>query len=252
MLNNLLASAGWILDLAFFLILLAGTAYGAYRGFVHGILKLAGTIFALVFAFFFCVSFANSLETCFHMTSAITTGISGAIAKNGAYGTAFLNDVAGADLSDALAQIGIGAIPRWLIARSFGGVEVIPAGTTPALLIGSVLAKWISMAISFLLLFLIIKFGTILINKLFSAIKDSVPPIRVVDQALGGVLGLVKACILIFILLLICTWLPFEGLHSFISSAGIVGKIFNSDWFANATSYAISGQWFTDYMQKLF
>ena len=37
-----------------------------------------------------------------------------------------------------------------------------------------------------------------------------------------------------------------KGLHDFLSSTAIVGYIFRSDWFAAATSYAISGQWFDD------
>lgn len=247
----LLASAGWVLDLAFFLILLLGTAYGAYKGFVAGVCRMAGKLATLLFAFVFCISFANFLELCFHMTTAITNGIASSIAKNEAYAVGILADTAGADVGAALEGSSINGIARWLITASFAKVELIPAGTTPATLIASVLAKWISVVIAFVLLVILLRFGIFLIEKIFGAIKDSLAPLRIVDQALGALLGLAKALFFIFVVLLICNWLPFEGLQNFIASSGVVGKIYASGWFQNATSYAISGKWFTEYLQKL-
>ena len=51
----------WALDLIFFLILLLGLVLGSWRGFVKGICKLAGTIFAIVVAVTFCNPFKNAL-----------------------------------------------------------------------------------------------------------------------------------------------------------------------------------------------
>lgn len=238
----------WILDLVFFLILILGTAYGAYRGFVAGVCKLASSFFAIVFAFTFCVAFSNFLELCFHMTSAITGGLTGAISNNAAYDVPFATEVAGADLEAALTNFEINGVARWFIVISFRSVDVIPAGTTPAVLISSVLAKWISIVISFVALILLIKLGALLITKLFGALKINFAPLRVVDQALGAILGLLKACVLIFILLLLVNWLPITSIHDFVAGSGVVGAIFKADWFQAATSYAISGQWFHDYI----
>lgn len=251
MLNQLLATNAWVLDLIFILVLVLGTALGAYKGFVAGICKLAGKWFSIIFAFMFCIAFANFLELCFHMTSAITSGIAGSIAKNDVYAVGLAQDVSGAELNAALSEIGIGALPRWLIRRSFASVELIPAGTTAATLIASVLAKWISIIIAFILLIIIMRLGVLLIAKLFGKLKDSFEPIRIADQALGAILGFVKACFLLFIVLAICQWLPFNSLHAFIESSNIVGKIAASEWFHNATSYAISGKWFNKYIKSI-
>lgn len=245
----LLASAGWILDLAFFLILLLGTAYGAYKGFVSGVCRLAGKLATVIFAFFFCISFANFLELCFHMTTAISGGIANAIANNEVYAAKIPFDTAGAELGTALEGMELNGIARWLITSSFAKVETIPAGTTPAQMLGSVLGKWISVVIAFVALILILRLGIFAIEKIFGAIKDVAAPIRVVDQILGALLGLAKGAFLIFVLMLICNWLPFEGLHNYIESSTVVGAIFKSDWFQNATSYAISGQWFTEFLK---
>lgn len=241
----------WILDLVFFLLLILGTAYGVYKGFVGGILKLTTIWFALIFAFLFCVGFSGFLETCFGMTTAIARGIEGAISKNELYKAAIGADTPGADIAAVLEGMNIDGIARWFISISFGKMESVPAEATPAMMIASITAKWISIAISFVALVLIIKFGSLLIKLIFRAIASGVKPLRVIDQILGGILGLAESLILIFILMLIMNWLPVASLHEFISSSAVVGKIFASGWFQSITSYAISGKWFTDFIGKL-
>lgn len=245
----LAAAGGWILDLAFFLVLILGTVLGAYRGFVAGICKLAGKIASLIFAVVFCISFANFLETCFHMTSAIAEGIAGSLAKNEVYAQAIGENITGAELGSRLGDMQINGLVAWLIQRSFATVAQIPAGTTPAMLFGSILAKWISVGIAFVLLLLLVRLGAWVVSRLFRAINSKIAPLRVVDQCLGALLGLAKALFWLFVVFSICNWLPFEGLQNFIASANIVGKIYTSEWFRSATSYAISGSWFGDYIK---
>lgn len=242
----ILASGGWILDIIFFVILIGGIALCAYNGLIRCVCKLAGTIFSIAFALIFCVSFATFLENLFGMTSAIANGLTSSFSGKEGYDIALAADVAGADIGAALNEIGIGKFTQLLIGFAFKNVEVIRAGTTTAMLISSALAKWISIAISFVLLIIIIKLGVLLISSIFKSLVDKVAPMRVIDQTLGGIFGLLEAGIVVFLLLAICSWLPIGGLHDFISSSSIVGTIFNSEWFHSATAYAVSGQWFND------
>ena len=246
---DLLASWTWTIDVVFLLLLVAGTAFGAFRGFISGICKMAGTLFAIVFAVIFCVSFSNFLENVFHLTTALANALTNSFHKE-ALLTPLPVDIAGADVKVALEELGVGWLPRSLISASFSSVETIPAGTTAAMLLGSTLAKWISIVISFVLLIVLVKLAAVILDKSLSGLVDKVAPFRVINQLLGALLGLLKAGILVFVLLAICSWIPIEGLHNFLSSTAIVGPIFRSDWFAAATSYAISGQWFDDYIAQ--
>ncbi len=246
---SLLTSWTWTIDVLFVLILVAGIAYGAFRGFISGVCKMAGTLFAIVFAIIFCVSFSNFLENLFGMTTAIANGLTNSF-KNEALLTPIPSDISGADVNATLESLGVGWLPRIIISGAFSSVETIPAGTTPAVMLGSTLAKWISIAISFVLLVVIIKLAAVILDKCLSGLVEKLKPFKVINQLLGGILGLVKACILLFLLLAICSWLPIDGLHNFLASTAIVGPIFTSDWFAAATSYAISGQWFDDYIAQ--
>lgn len=246
---DLLASWTWTIDVVFLLLLVAGTAFGAFRGFISGICKMAGTLFAIVFAVIFCVSFSNFLENVFHLTTALANALTNSFHKE-ALLTPLPVDIAGADVKTALEELGVGWLPRSLISASFSSVETIPAGTTAAMLLGSTLAKWISIVISFVLLIVLVKLAAVILDKSLSGLVDKVAPFRVINQLLGALLGLLKAGILAFVLLAICSWIPIDGLHNFLSSTAIVGPIFRSDWFAAATSYAISGQWFDDYIAQ--
>ena len=78
---NLLASSAWILDVVFFVILILGILFGSWAGFVRGVCKLAGTIFAIFVAVTFCNAFKNSLESAFGMTTAIANGVGETVAN---------------------------------------------------------------------------------------------------------------------------------------------------------------------------
>ena len=74
--NQLLAgTSAWILDVLFFVLLLGGTLLGVKQGLLKGVCKIAGTIFSIVVAVLFCISFQNTLENWFGLTTALTEAI---------------------------------------------------------------------------------------------------------------------------------------------------------------------------------
>lgn len=94
------------------------------------------------------------------------------------------------------------------------------------------LGGWITVVISYILLFIIVKLGTWLIGLAGGALADSVKAVSVVNHILGAVLGLLETAALILFLLLICTWIPSGSLHAFINDSTVVGAIFRSDLMA--------------------
>lgn len=248
MLGELLAvGGGWVLDIIFFAVLFLGTFIGCRRGFIQGVCKLAGKLASFIFAVAFCISFANFLETCFHMTSGIAGGLTGAIANNEAL-AAPLPAFNGETLDAVLTESGVTGISHWFIVAFFRGVDAMPAGITPASMIASILAKWISIVISFVLLIILVRLGARLLGKGIKSITDRIMPLRVLDQVLGAILGLIKAFVILFAVLLIFNWLPWDGFHNYLESSAVVGGIFRSEWFQAATSYAVSGAWLKDFL----
>jgi len=243
MTSTLLAQASWIMDVLFFLVLVGGLALGVQRGFIKGICSLAGTLFSIAFAFFFCVSFEVFLDNVFGMTTAISNGLVGAFSGSEAMST----PIGSGDLAQALEEASVPSFIANAIVGAFDGMGV-PDGTTPAMLVAPVVAKWIGIAISFVLLILIMKIGTWLVGKLLTALVERIPIVGTVNMLLGGLLGLFKGLILLFIVFMILSWIPSESMHTFIAESGVVGKIFVSDWFENATSYISSFQWYEDFL----
>ena len=122
------------------------------------------------------------------MTTAIANGLTNSF-KNEALLTPLPADISGADVKSTLEVLNVGWLPRSIISGAFASVETIPAGTTPAMMLGSVLAKWFSIAISFVLLVVLIKLAAVLLDKGLSGLVERVAPFRVINQLLGAILG---------------------------------------------------------------
>lgn len=75
MVSNLLISSSISIDIVFFVIIIAGIALGATRGFVRGVCKLGGWIFSTIVAFSFAAPFKNSLEKWFGLQTALSNAL---------------------------------------------------------------------------------------------------------------------------------------------------------------------------------
>lgn len=171
MVMQLLAAPTWILDVVFFAILLLGLLFGSWRGFVAGVCKLAGTVFAIFVALTFCNPFKNSLESAFGLTSLI-------------------------------------------------------AGK-----LGETLGSWLSLAIAFVALFVIVKLVVWLLGKVGTSLIEKSAVFSKINRFLGAILGLAEAAFLVFFLLTVCYWINVDSVNAFIQQSTIVGKIYEWDWF---------------------
>ena len=167
----------WILDILLFIILLLGLIFGSWRGFVKGICKLAGTIFAIIVSVSFCNPFKNALENWFGMTTAIAAGV------------------------------------------------------------GEMAASVIALVLSFLILFILVKSGALILGLIGNAVAKSCKFFDVINRLFGAVLGLIEAIFLIYLLLTICYWVGSESLNHFISQSTVVSAIYRSDWFIWAANF---------------
>ena len=162
---NLLSAStsGVVVDIVFFLLIIGGIFAGAQRGFISGVSRLAGTLFAIAFALFFCVSFSAFLENNFGMTSSISDGLTGAFSNLEMLNT----DISAKNLETALEEAKIPGFIASIIVSVFADMQ-LPEGTTIAMLISPIVAHWISVVISFVLLIILIKLAVWLVDKIFS------------------------------------------------------------------------------------
>ncbi len=115
------------------------------------------------------------------------------------------------------------------LERSFGATSAVNN------VVGAPFGEWIMVVLCFILLFALVKVGCWLLGGIGNSVANGFAPFRIINMFLGGILGAFKFFILFFALLAIFSWIPNESLHAFISSSGVVGKIFDSTWFIDAT-----------------
>ncbi len=119
-----------------------------------------------------------------------------------------------------------GTLENW-----FGLTTAIAQGVNSA-----VAGKWISVAIAFIALFIVVRLGAWLVGAIGTKLVNLFKPVRIVNMFLGGVLGLFQAFLFIILILSIFKWIPNEAIHNFISSSTIVGRFFEWDWFEFASN----------------
>ena len=106
-------------------------------------------------------------------------------------------------------------------------------------------AYWIAVAISFVILLIVVRFCAYVVGRLGTAVVQKVSAFNVINQLLGGLLGLLKSAVALFLVLTFCKylieWTGYEPMEHFISSSTIVGAIFRWDWFIEATTFSFLG-----------
>ena len=115
------------------------------------------------------------------------------------------------------------------LENSFGWTTALNTSIAPPF------GQWIMVAICFIILLVFVKLGCWLVGLIGTALANRSKPLKIVNMVLGGILGAFKFFLIIFVILAIFRWIPSEGFHNWISSSGVVGKIFSSQWFIDAT-----------------
>lgn len=92
-------------------------------------------------------------------------------------------------------------------------------------------ADWLSVAISFVILIIVVRLGAWILGKVGTALVNRFGAFRFVNRVLGGVLGLAEVFLFICILLTIFYWLNLPGVNAYIGSSYVVGRIYEWKWF---------------------
>ena len=93
------------------------------------------------------------------------------------------------------------------------------------------IAGWISIAISFVGLAILVRLLAWAVGAIGKAIVKKSKFLNGLDKFLGAIWGLFWTMMFLIFALAVCRWIPSEGLHNYINSSFIVSKIFNWEWF---------------------
>lgn len=116
------------------------------------------------------------------------------------------------------------------LANAFGGTEAAVKA-----------ASWVSIAIAFVALVIVVKLLSWLTGKIGTALIERSPVFLKINRVLGAIFGLAEGVILIFLLLTVCYWIPSESLHELLGNSTVVGAIFRWETFQWAAEFQFLG-----------
>lgn len=221
-----------ILDIIVIAVLVLSLLIGLWRGFLRTLLNLFSNLACIVISILLAKPVTNLVKNWFNMIGSLTTklanSIQGMFPAEGwpATGETVKNSIEGDGISKT-------------IVKSFIVNEnTYESASSLANEIGSKLAFIILMIIVAIVLFILIKIAIKILAKIFDAITKK-SAISGLDRVLGGLVGLIKGCLFVFVVLSILyamDSLPFinSWFDPLVNKSGLTLQIYNmiQDLFA--------------------
>ena len=213
---------GIILDVAVVVIMLIFAIVSAKKGFIESIFGLLTTVVAIVAAVFLANIVVDATGGLFGLKDSIHSGMLG-----------FLEGIEGfnTDISkDGLAASLQGKLPEFVITAIVAeyGVDV-PAGTTIAMQLATPATDFILFIIAGIILFIIAKLALAIVKNILVGIVGAIGILNAVDKLLGFVLGVLQGVLCIGALFMIVSFIPAEGITSFIDSSMFAHIIYHNN-----------------------
>ena len=233
---NLLADvkAGTIADIVILVLTLIIVGINMKKGFVKQIIGLVATLAALLIAYLLCSSVAELLNNQFGWHDKLAESI-----------LKGLNDKTSFDFgvmaTDETVKAGVQALglPGFMTDAVMKFLGEMPAATvTVGEMISDVLAKYILLGASFLVIFIIARLLLQLVKALILKLV-SLPILKGFDKLLALALGLVKVIILIYVAVYVVNLMPnvvdfVDAIKTAVADSQII-KFLNAtgvaDWF---------------------
>lgn len=183
-------------------LILVFAVIGLVRGFSKTFLSTFGSLIALICAALLCSATVTTLEKSFGAVSFFTEKSAGAI--SGIFGDDVLNAT--------VAQVNSGSVanlPAWItnIIKNLFNTEAIESTATLREVIAPIFGYYITLIISFVVLFILFKIVLFLVGRLLNKITKAKIVGRI-DRILGFLLGILKGIVVVQLLIAIINIIP--------------------------------------------
>lgn len=216
--------SAYVVDIIAVALLFGFCLQGARRGAIRMLVGFVSTAAAIVLAFLFAGKCAEYLESWFSLGSAIGRGIEGALLKIKGFDV----DLSEAGMSAALEGVNLPSFIKDALLDRFADSS-LPKGTTLAQKAGVVMGGYVMRVISWVVVFLLVKFVLSILSKLLSGIAERVTLLSAVNSLLGGCIGVLKAFVVVCGVLAIASLLPIEALNGFLNDTFFIQYLYNDN-----------------------
>lgn len=216
-----------IMDGAAILIICAFVIHGARKGFVKTFFGVFGGFFSLLFAVLLCGSVAKTLETHYKFITSLSARLNGTL--SGIFGEELMNT--------PLSESGnlTSNTASWIlnIIKNLGVLEELDQTTTLGNIICPIFAYYIVAILGAILLFIIFKLIFFVVGEIVYKMH-AFTIIKVTDNFLGAVLGILRGVIIIQSILMIIKIIPilfFQNIIAEIPDTFFVSLLYNGNIF---------------------
>lgn len=236
-------NAGTVVDIVILVLTLIIVIVNVAKGFVKQVIGLVATIVALIVAYFLCSTLAEFVNNQFGWHDKLAASILKGLADKNSFDFSVL--ATESTVKDGIAALGLPGFMSDAVIKLFSASP----GTTATVgqLISDVLAKYILLGASFLVIFIVLRLLLQLVKVLIIKLV-SLPILKGFDRLLALVLGLVKVIIIVYIAVYIINLMPNVAnfvdvtkkavadsqIITFLNATGVV------DWFLKIFSNLIS------------
>ena len=223
--NLLLAKAGTIVDAVILVLIAAFLFYGMAKGFTSVLLSTVARIASLVLAVLLCSNLVMFLNDKFNAISAVEGWIKPLLDK--IFGEELLNVTIAEYVSSKvdLGTSGISSILLKVVSKILADKNIDP-NLTLFQIVSPTIAYYILSAICFVALYILIRVGFVLLNKISKRWIDNISIIKTADRLLGAILSVIYCIFLISAVVSLIEIIPigfFNKLNGYIQES-IVGS----------------------------
>lgn len=216
-----------IMDGAAILIICAFIIVGARKGFVKTFFGVFGGFFSLLFAVLLCGSVAKTVETHFQLITKLSVKLNGTLCK------VFGDELMNTPLSEA-GNLTSGTA-GWIlnIIKNLGRLNEVDQSTSLGSIICPIFAYYIIAILGAIVLFVLFKLIFFVIGEIVYKLH-TFTAIRITDNVLGAVLGILRGVIIIQSILLLIKIIPATFTQNFIAEVPntfIVKLLYNGNIF---------------------
>ncbi len=202
---NLLAdiSAGTIADIVILVLTLIVVGINMKKGFVKQIIGLVATLAALFLAYLLCSSVAELLNNQFGWHDKLAESILKGLTDKNSFD--FSQIATDETVKSGVLALGLPGFMSDAVLKLFA--ETSGSAVTVGQMISDVLAKYILLGASFLVIFIVARLLLQLVKALIIKLV-SLPILKGFDKLLALALGLIKVIILIYIVVYVVNLMP--------------------------------------------
>lgn len=217
---NLLAgmSAGTICDIVIAVIALIIILVNIKKGFIKQVIGLVATIGSILIAYFFCRTLLTFVNAQFGWQDKLAGSIASSFSSKELFNAALSEENIRAAVQSVSLPEFIADAAVTLLASADGAFENV------GVFISDILAEYLLLSLSFIVLFIVARIVLGLIKRLIVKLF-TLPVLNKIDMLLALILGLLKSVIIIYVAVYIVQLLPPS-----ISFAGTVRDAVNSSW----------------------